>query len=914
MQSGAKGVYSRGIRFTPSVDMEITKLSRNAGSIVSIYTDSGTLLFQRTFSTPTPGVWVEENLSTPLALTANQTYRISTWDNNEQFYYYYDLLENVSSDPNITVNGGCYGWWGYGAWPNNLSDKVYGLVNFKFVAGARDYSGASNNDAKCTLIHDPTDSDWTCTLSGTDVDVNVTPPPNPTAGQTGVKVERAADLAFTENVTVVQGFTSNYSLSDNPGPGMFYYRITFRNQEGVETAESAPKAAEVPGELVSPTNFSGVGVATNQIEWTWNDDVTDADGYVLEDDSNTVIAIIPRPASSYQETVGGENTAVTRQLRSAMFSNTTVSVEPAVTGSFPWPWQEAGRHMQFLYAAGELSDQPGFITKIYWQRMSSGGAETYSNVTVTLGHTTLNSLGADFADNFTEGDATEVWNAASYAVPAASSSYEWVEIPVTGSFYYDGVNNLVVDINVESGTGDLYWCDNSSVTDNTALYAAPGAASGTSWDVKFLVRFDVQVIGGTSEPTASPVTVYSLVHDASPDDFALSNPSERTVVVNIVEPSNSHSGYTGVKIERASDIGFSDATTVQDFTDNYLFTDDSIATDGTYWYRITCCNGDGVPSVTSEGQSITVPGGGGPPIANFSANPTTGNVPLTVQFSDESIGEIDTWSWDFGDGATSTDQSPVHEYTSAGTYTVTLTVSGTGGSDSESKTDYITVSEPGTIDAGFSGNPISGDSPLTVSFTDESSGTYDSWYWDFGDGSISTGQNPAHTYNLVGTYTVTLTIDGPEGSDSESKTNYITVTDPGTISAGFNATPTSGEAPLVVQFIDQSIGNVTSWSWNFGDGGTSAEQHPSHQYTNPGIYTVSLTVTGPAGDATETKVGYINVSGAPPGDGSGSSGGGGCSCTVDSSPRPLNHLLGYFMPILLLACAYFVLRRGSSAG
>lgn len=91
-------------------------------------------------------------------------------------------------------------------------------------------------------------------------------------------------------------------------------------------------------------------------------------------------------------------------------------------------------------------------------------------------------------------------------------------------------------------------------------------------------------------------------------------------------------------------------------------------------------------------------GGGTPPpgtiAANFTASPTSGNAPLTVQFTDESTGDIDTWSWDFGDGGTSTAQNPKHTYENPGTYTVSLTVTGTAGSDTETKTNYITVSSP----------------------------------------------------------------------------------------------------------------------------------------------------------------------------------------------------------------------------
>lgn len=83
-----------------------------------------------------------------------------------------------------------------------------------------------------------------------------------------------------------------------------------------------------------------------------------------------------------------------------------------------------------------------------------------------------------------------------------------------------------------------------------------------------------------------------------------------------------------------------------------------------------------------------------PPTAAFSADVTSGDAPLTVTFTDESTYVPDAWLWDFGDGETSTEQNPVHEYAEDGTYTVTLTASNNGGSDDEIKVDYITATVP----------------------------------------------------------------------------------------------------------------------------------------------------------------------------------------------------------------------------
>jgi len=162
--------------------------------------------------------------------------------------------------------------------------------------------------------------------------------------------------------------------------------------------------------------------------------------------------------------------------------------------------------------------------------------------------------------------------------------------------------------------------------------------------------------------------------------------------------------------------------------------------------------------------------------------------------------------------------------------------------------------------AEFSATPTSGNAPLTVTFTDQSTNSPIYWRWTFGDGGTSTQQNPTHQYTTAGTYTVSLTATNACGNNTKTKTGYITVNGCTAPVAAFTGTPTSGNAPLTVSFTDSSTNSPTSWSWNFGDSGTSTLQNPSHQYTTAGTYGVSLTATNGCGNDTETKSGYILVS------------------------------------------------------
>ena len=273
---------------------------------------------------------------------------------------------------------------------------------------------------------------------------------------------------------------------------------------------------------------------------------------------------------------------------------------------------------------------------------------------------------------------------------------------------------------------------------------------------------------------------------------------------------------------------------------------------------ISADGGSNIPFSVANGQaivdSIDIP------VAGFSADKTSGAAPLTVQFTDQSTGSITSYAWDFGDGGTSSLKNPAHTYTAAGTYTVTLTVTGHGGSDSEVKTSYIRVTESTDAPvAAFTSDKTSGAAPLTVQFTDQSTGSITSYAWDFGDGGTSSLKNPAHTYTAAGTYTVNLTVTGPGGSDSEVKTSYIRVTESTDAPvAAFTANTTSGVVPQTVQFTDTSVGTIISRLWSFGDG-TFVENVTEiiHTYTTPGNYTASLTVSGPDGDNTTSQMIHI---------------------------------------------------------
>jgi PKD repeat protein len=168
-----------------------------------------------------------------------------------------------------------------------------------------------------------------------------------------------------------------------------------------------------------------------------------------------------------------------------------------------------------------------------------------------------------------------------------------------------------------------------------------------------------------------------------------------------------------------------------------------------------------------------------PPVAAFSGSPTTGEAPLPVTFTDTSTGSITNRFWAFGDGGTTntTATSVDHTYNLAGTYTVSLTAFGPGGSDTQTQSDYILATNPPPPVAAFSGSPTNGQAALTVTFTDTSTGNITNRFWDFGDGGTTNtiATSVDHTYNLAGTFTVSLTVSGLGGTDAANRPDYIVV-------------------------------------------------------------------------------------------------------------------------------------------
>lgn len=361
--------------------------------------------------------------------------------------------------------------------------------------------------------------------------------------------------------------------------------------------------------------------------------------------------------------------------------------------------------------------------------------------------------------------------------------------------------------------------------------------------------------------------------------------------------------------------------------------------EGRYTVTLTVSNANG-SAIKTKQEYIVVSGvTPSPPDADFTANITSGPLPLSVQFTDLSTESPTSWFWDFGDGTNSTEENPVHVYQAEGTYTVSLTVTNAGGSDTKTEINYITVSaslcpcsEPGLTGRYYSTTDFTGPYVVRtdgrIRFADPDARYYSPGYesdisnWPRGiisksevfsvvyEGYLMIDTGDDYTFYLTSDDGSRLSIDGTEVIDNnfegiqapteESATVYLArgyhpikvemidqqadyavfylewssplfsrdfvnstylcaedACSPPV--ADFTSDVRSGEAPLTVRFTDQSTNSPSSWLWDFGDGETSTDQNPGHEYTSSGTYTVSLRATNTYGFDIEEKSDYITV-------------------------------------------------------
>ncbi len=345
---------------------------------------------------------------------------------------------------------------------------------------------------------------------------------------------------------------------------------------------------------------------------------------------------------------------------------------------------------------------------------------------------------------------------------------------------------------------------------------------------------------------ASRVVIDVFAQDRLLPDFTV--PSRRVGIGQAVSFTNTSvaAPETGAITGYVWDFGDGSSTTQESPAHVY-------AQPGVYTVKLTLTTEGGAETLVKKDYIVV---GDPKPSPDFSATPREIFLGDKVQFVDattSNAGPILTRSWKFGDGASSTTQNPTHQYSKTGLFNVSLTVGTEFASATNEKLGYVLVKRktaPEAIISVSTVNPAVGD---VIQFNDGSnpgSAPIRQRVWRFGDGAVSTLQNPTHTYQQSGTYNVELTVISDHGSDTATVPLKLNFTAPKPEFEVLETNPSTCSDPVTcpeaVQFVDRTnpgSGTIREWLWNFGDGTTSNEQNPKHGYNSVGTFTVSLTVT-----------------------------------------------------------------------
>ena len=322
-----------------------------------------------------------------------------------------------------------------------------------------------------------------------------------------------------------------------------------------------------------------------------------------------------------------------------------------------------------------------------------------------------------------------------------------------------------------AGQASLAW-NASASTGVTGYKVHYGTASGS-----YGTHLDVGNTLSTTIPNLTSGATYYFAVTAYNAAGESSYSNEASATIPVAAPvaafnASTLSGPAPLATTFSSTSTGSISSTSWNFGDGTTGTGASVSktynTAGSYTVTLTVTGSGGTNSTT---RTVTVSSPVVGTTADFSSPSASGTAPLTVAFVGTASSGLTSFAWDFGDGSVGSGSSVSHVYTTPGNYTVTLTASGTAGSKTVTKADYVQVGN--ALSAAFTANRVSGTVPLRVKFSDDSSGTINAYLWTFGDGTTSTDAEPVHMYRRPGSYSVSLTVTGPSGTKTQTRSAYV---------------------------------------------------------------------------------------------------------------------------------------------
>lgn len=430
-------------------------------------------------------------------------------------------------------------------------------------------------------------------------------------------------------------------------------------------------------------------------------------------------------------------------------------------------------------------------------------------------------------------------------------------LAIVSSGSYNNAQWHHVVASLDPASGMKLYVDGALVASNPATVAqnfdgywrVGGDAIGSSWPnypssawfTGSLDEFAVYPVGLSSDQVKTHYQVGKGLH--APSAAFTSSAADLTVSFDASTSADGSAPITGYAWD------FGDGTTGTGVTTSHTYADA-----GSYPVTLTVTDAvNGLSGTTTSSVTVTKPHTA--PVALFSAQGSGLSVSVDASASTASDGDALTYAWDFGDGSTGTGVTAQHKYATAGSYTVSLTVTDEHALSASTSAAFSASHDAPVAD--FTSEATSLSVAFDAGASTASDGDSLTYAWDFGDGSNGTGKTPTHKYAAAGSYSVVLTVtDEHAATGTKTVTVSPTHNDP---TVGFS-TATEGLKLSVDAAATKTAdgADVTGFAWDFGDGSTGSGVTATRTYAAAGTYQVKLTVTDALG-GTASKTVSVSV-------------------------------------------------------